>query len=190
MRLRLLMVQGLKCSQYCVKLNREVKNMTHDGIKRQSLNRFGAAFFALLAITEVLQYGTQIVLEKIKSSIPEHPAFLLVLSVAPLYFIALPVCIAILGKPRADIEPVRTKMPISRFLLAIVISFGVMFAGNLIGNLLSYIFALASGTEITNPLVDVITDSSPLLMFLTTVIIAPIGEELIFRRLIINHTRQ
>ena len=164
--------------------------MTQDNTKTQSFSRFGIAFFVLLAVNTILQYGTQFVLSAVNPAILDHPAFIFVLSDVPLYFIALPICLAILGKPENNSEITRSRLPVSRFLLAIVISFGVTSIGNLLGTLLSQIFALVSGSEISNPLIDVMTESSPLLMFLASVIIAPIGEELIFRYIIINRTRQ
>ena len=164
--------------------------MTHDSTKRQSLNRFGAAFFALLAITEVLQYGTQVILEKTNPAILEHPAFILVLSVVPVYFFALPVCVAILGKSGNNAPAEQKSLSFPRFLLATVISFGVSSIGNCIGNILTQLFSLVSGAPLTNPLIEIVTESNSALLFITTLIIAPIGEELIFRRLIVNHTRQ
>ena len=50
--------------------------------------------------------------------------------------------------------------------------------------------SLINGEAINNPVQDIIASSKLWIIFIATVIIAPIGEELVFRRLVIDRTRR
>ena len=164
--------------------------MTQDtGVKRGFM-RFGIAFFALLAINTGLQYGSQFIIEAINPAILDHPSTIWIMSTVPLYVFALPVCLAILGKRETGSEYEKSRLTLPLFLLATVICFGASSIGNLVGNFLIQLFSAITKTQFTNPLMEILPDSNPVYLFVTTVIIAPMGEEFIFRRLAIDSTRR
>ena len=74
--------------------------------------------------------------------------------------------------------------------LALLIALGLMFFGNLIGNALMMTVSALRGVEMVNPVQEAILEAHPLWTAVATVIVAPIGEEFIFRRLIIDRTRR
>lgn len=159
--------------------------------ERSHVNRIGLAFFILLLTITVLQYAAVFIAAIFFPSATESNLFSWFLSVVPLYCVGLPIVLIILGRNHDRSEAkVSEKLRFSRWMLALVISFGLMFVGNIVGNLLMFIVSVFSGTQATNPVIDAVLTSNPIIMALVTVVIAPLGEEFLFRRLIIDRTRR
>jgi len=105
--------------------------------------------------------------------------------VGPLYLVAIPVGVLIMRKLPAR-TPEDNKLGAKNFLVFLPICFCLMYGGNIIGTMLSTIL---SGGTAQNELVDYIMDDSPLKV-LVIVILAPLLEEFVCRKQIIDRTRQ
>lgn len=105
-----------------------------------------------------------------------------IVSFVPLYLIAMPVGLLLLRRVPAENLP-QTKLGGKRFLELLLMCFPLMYAGNIIGNILSM---LLSGGSAQNALLNYITGGDTLWTFLVVVIIAPILEEFIFRKQLID----
>lgn len=106
-------------------------------------------------------------------------------SFAPLYLVAIPVCLLIMRKLPAQ-TPQDNKLGGKNFLVFLPICFCLMYGGNLIGTMLSFIL---SGGTAQNTIVDYAMDTNPL-KILVMVILAPLLEEYVCRKQIIDRTRQ
>lgn len=157
--------------------------------KDKNMFRLGLAFFLLFVVDYALQYGVQFLLEKLNPELLFHPLYVWVMSTVPLYLAALPVCLAVLGKSTGE-EQKKRNLGFKNFIFAIIALFGVTSVGNFIGNILISAVSFISKREIADPLAEIVTDSNPFMYFLVVVIIAPIGEEFLFRRLVIDRTRK
>lgn len=155
---------------------------------RQIFSRIGLAFCLIAVIGTVLQ--------TLWFSIPLHfwgeshwmvrsPWGIWLGSAIPIYFIAVPAGLLILrGLPaqKPDDHPLKG----SHFLLLIPICFFFMYSGNLLGTLLS---TLLSGGMAVNPVVEMSMDNHPL-KIVVVVILAPLVEEYLCRKFLIDRTRQ
>lgn len=103
----------------------------------------------------------------------------------PMYLIGVPVGLLILKGIPGE-APQENKLGGGDFVVFLLISFFLMYAGNIIGNTLS---AILSGGQAENALLDFALDTNPL-KILVMVILAPLIEEYIFRKVIIDKTRQ
>lgn len=103
----------------------------------------------------------------------------------PQYLIALPLTLLILKQVPAE-APQQKELSGKAFFTLLPICFCVMYAGNLLGNLLS---ALLSGGTAENAILDYAMDNHPV-KILFMVILAPIFEELLCRKMIIDRTRR
>ena len=124
-----------------------------------------------------------------------------ILSLVPLYAVGLPLLWLVLR--RADKAPHNTlcvnayavtekKPPFTfgKWMLLLVIGLGCMYAGGLAGNIIMSILSDIVGYDYANGL-NSLLDNSPLWMtFLGTCIVAPLGEELMFRKLLIDRARR
>ena len=163
--------------------------MTDMKQKDTNLVRLGAAFFVLIVAVILGQLLGGVVVGILAPDALDNPLVMWGLSLGPLYLLGLPLCLLILRKD-APVTPPKTSMKVSGFLLALMVCFGVMFAGNMIGNGLSMLIGQLKGAPVTNPLQEILTSSDVWMTVLPTVIVAPFGEEFIFRRLIIDRTRR
>ena len=80
------------------------------------------------------------------------------------------------------------KLTIKKFIVYIAISLTLMWIGNLIGLTITEILGNLIQSEIANPIVETIDSSSIYTNLLLMVIMAPIFEEIIFRKLLIDRT--
>lgn len=103
---------------------------------------------------------------------------------APLYLIAIPAGLLLFRLIPAS-EPKTCKISAKSFLSFVPMIMFVSYAGNIIGNLLS---ALLSGGMADNALLDYALDNHPLKV-VVMVILAPLLEEYVFRKQLIDRTR-
>ena len=106
-----------------------------------------------------------------------------VVSFLPLYVICMPIGMLIMKKVPAD-AGTGAKLGAKNFFLFLLMCFPLMYGGNIIGTILSL---LLSGGTATNALTSLM-EGSLWLRLLVVVIVAPIMEELFFRKFLIDRT--
>ena len=124
-----------------------------------------------------------------------------VLSIVPLYTVGIGLMWLILKK--IPVSPHNTdhavnltatvEKPPFRFghwLILLVIAFGCMTAGGLLGNIIMAILSAALDYDYANALNEIIAVSPTWATLIGTCICAPLGEELLFRKLLIDRTRR
>ena len=105
------------------------------------------------------------------------------------YILPLPIFLYLMNKLEKQ-EIHSNKLTIKKFIVYIAISLTLMWIGNLIGLTITEILGNLIQSEIANPIVETIDSSSIYTNLLLMVIMAPIFEEIIFRKLLIDRTIQ
>lgn len=152
---------------------------------RKAFSRVGWALNTVLVATVVLSLVLDIVLGiLIERGIlsPQSTVLMWLQIILPLY-LAFLVGLLILRTVPAQ-APERNKMGVKEFLKFLPICFFLSYAGSYAGDLLS---AILSGGSAENTVADLAMDTSPLKV-LYMVILAPLVEEYIFRKQIIDRT--
>ena len=108
------------------------------------------------------------------------------LSAVCVYLISVPVMLLCAGKDKTAAPPERHKLTAGNFMILLLMCFGVMYAGNYIGTYLMMLVGGIRGEAISNPIQDILMNSSIWANVVVTAIIAPIVEELIFRKMFID----
>lgn len=105
------------------------------------------------------------------------------------YIIAFPIFYLLVRKSKKE-EVEKKKIGIKNFFIFLMEGFGLMYIGNVIGSVLSIAISFfASGKVAANPVVTATANSNNVFIkILFIVILAPIFEELIFRKTIIDRT--
>ncbi len=88
-------------------------------------------------------------------------------------------------KPKTEKNPIA----FSAFLKILLCCFGAGYVGNLIGNMMLTFWNAVTGNTVGDELETLLTGINPLQIFLSVVILAPILEELFFRKLLIDRLR-
>ena len=115
----------------------------------------------------------------------ENAWFLWAASFIPQYLVGVPLFLLILRKMPV-VEQSQTKLGGGKFWALLLMCFPVMFIGNLVGTFLS---GLLSGGTAQNGVEAMVSGGNPLILF-TVVILAPLVEELVFRKQLLDRCAQ
>lgn len=110
-----------------------------------------------------------------------------ILSAITNYILILPVFLYLMKK----IESTKisgAKIGIKKFLIYLCIALTLMWIGNIVGLIITTILGNTITNEIVNPIEELIQNSSIYINLIIISIIAPIFEELFFRKLLIDRT--
>ena len=165
------------------------KRLIEKNAMRHTFSRVGWAVFVLTLATGIVAY----LLEELFSLFSKsHLDFI---SKNYLYFNEIVVALAVLagflvlmGLPAS--APAKKKATAKEFFTYICICFAIGWIGNIIGTVMLTVWNAATGNEVVNQLSDILTMVGPWQMAICTGILAPILEELFFRKLIIDRTRR
>ena len=102
------------------------------------------------------------------------------------YLIAFPVMIIALAGTKKSFERKQKRLSLSEFFVMFVIGEALMYAGSLIGNILNQFIGDVTGVTPENNVSALISEMPLWLMLVAMVIIGPIVEELIFRKILID----
>lgn len=72
---------------------------------------------------------------------------------------------------------------------AFLVSISALYLGNIVGQALMYLVSTLQGKPMVNPVAETIEDLSLWAIFITMVVMAPVCEEILFRRIIIDRVR-
>lgn len=156
---------------------------------RQCFSRIGFAYFVLTALTTVLQVGATILLQVLAPDAIFDGWAVWVVSFVPMYAIAVPVCIALMQRIPHE-APEHNPLGAKRFFRFFLMCIGIMYLGNMIGMIIMQAVGMIKGQSVDNAVATLIQNSSVWINVLVTVLLAPIIEELLFRKLLIDRTRQ
>lgn len=152
---------------------------------KTTFRRVGLALFITAAVMVGLQFLAGLLQGTLRHFAPggivDSDWFIWAAAYIPIYIFGIPAGILLLRKLPAD-KAEKSSLGFGRFCVYLLICIFLMYAGNLIGTLLS---ALLSGGNAENGVVDIAFNSSPL-KILVSVILAPILEEFLFRKQIID----
>ena len=164
-------------------MDHELKSAT-----RSHFSRLGLMYF----IGSLIIYGVQVVISLIVSStkpdLLENINYTLLIMMLPTYCIAMPLTIFLICKfvPAKQIE--KKKMTVGQWIVAFIISMAGMYLSNIIGLILTQVIGIIKGTPVSNAMVDISTSTNLWLNLVIMVLLAPVFEEIIFRKLIVDST--
>ena len=154
---------------------------------RKHFSRLGLWYFTGTIIINVAQLLVVFLCRAFKPEWLNDVNFSIILSALPLYLIGAP-ALAALVRTVPGRKPEKHKMKAGHFILALLMCFAIMYICNIAGNVITSILGALKGGEVQNVLENTLTGANPPLVFLYTVICAPIVEEYLFRKLIVDRT--
>ncbi|MBQ7935052.1 MAG: CPBP family intramembrane metalloprotease [Clostridia bacterium] len=161
------------------------QNPYYKSSQRQNLARIGFGLLTYLLVTAFLQTALILTVSVISPAFYQSDAFQWILQIVPQYCVGFPIfCLFLFKMPKK--APAKQPLGKENWFTFLAVAFLLAFFGNLISIFLMAFFEALRGAEITNALNTYIEELPPLLTFVTIVVIAPILEELMFRKLIID----
>lgn len=113
-----------------------------------------------------------------------------IIAMLPMYLIGIPVLILLIKQLPPQNTGEKKKMKGKHFLCFFLITYAGMYLSNIFGNILAALIGAVKGSNVTNGILDIATTNNVFVNFVIMVICAPIIEELIFRKMLIDRTRQ
>lgn len=142
-----------------------------------------------LALYEIIAYVVIIIAVSV-FHIPTSGVWLYIINFIPMYAIAFP-CYLLLSKPLEKTTPEQNKMKPVHFLLAFPCCQCLAIIGNMIGVIVNLLLTLLIGTRTTSTfLTEGVFGENAILFMSIAVLIAPIIEEMLFRKILIDRIRK
>lgn len=150
-------------------------------ISKSHFSKLGLGCFAILGVASILQ----VLIVKLFPQWLELPWGVWICTFAPIYLAAVPVGMMIIYSVPA--RPIQCRsIKIGGYLVLFFIAVFMMYAGNLVGTILTMLLQAAFGISIANPIMNYATGNEVLPKLLFMVILAPVLEEYIFRKQLID----
>ena len=154
---------------------------------RKSFSGLGWRFLIGTLVIYAVQMIVMGIAGVVKPEWLEDTTISLILAVLPLYLIGMPVLIAVVKRMPGE-APVKKSITPGQFILALLMCYTLMYGGNLVGVLITTVVGVLKGSAVQNTIMTVATGSNMFVTFIYMVICAPILEEYIFRKLIVDRT--
>ena len=154
---------------------------------KKSFSSLGFRFLIGTLVIYAVQMGVMTIVGAVKPEWLQDTTISLILAVLPLYRVGMPVLIAVVKRMPGE-APAKKSITPGQFVLALIMCFALMYCGNLVGTLITTVVGVLKGSAVDNALMTYATGSNMIVTFLYMVICAPILEEYIFRKLIVDRT--
>lgn len=151
---------------------------------RRYFSRLGMSYF----IGAFIIYGIQLlVLAAVRALCPQWLSNMtgyLLLSIIPMYLIGQPAMAFIISRiPAQGIKHSRS-MTAGQLLTAFCIGYGILYISNFAGMMITFMIGNIKGSPVQNVLSEVVLKADPVVVFVFTVLCAPVAEEWLFRKLL------
>ncbi len=156
---------------------------------RKQFSRLGWMYVAGTVVIEAVGIGIMLVVGLIWPQWLIDTNMQLLLGTLPMYLIGIPILVLLVKTVPAQ-QPRQHRMRGGQFALAALMCFAAMYICNFAGLAITTIIGILKGSPVNNQLQDMIGPSNPVLVFVFTVICAPLIEEYVFRKLIVDRAIQ
>lgn len=154
---------------------------------RRFFSKIGFNYFTLGIIVLVLNLFIGLFISIINPNLLSNQTMMTFFSAIWTYLLPLPIFIYIMRKTEAKTLE-KHKMTVKTFVICISITMFLMWIGNIMGVIITSGIGSLIQHEVANPINDVINNSGLVANLIIITTIAPIFEELIFRKLLIDRT--
>ena len=152
---------------------------------KKHFSRLGLGVFMILLVNFAVQVLLVSVLEAVYPGWMENSWGMWLVNSMPLYLAAIPVGLLFMKKVPA--KPLEKKpMKLGNWIVAAIICIFAMNTGNILGTAITTLLQLIPGVGAENPVISFMTGSSVLPRVVFVVILAPVLEEFVFRKVLID----
>ncbi|MCR4867472.1 MAG: CPBP family intramembrane metalloprotease [Lachnospiraceae bacterium] len=152
---------------------------------KQTYSRFGASYLIGYVAYVALVFIVSLILHAISPQLFASGQARMIISFSILYILGYPfMYMMIKDIPVTEIP--KKRLGIGGFLASVCIAYTLMYLTNVTALIVNASIGKLTGRGGTNPIVNAIGNMSPVLQVLVVVILAPIFEELIFRKFLLD----
>lgn len=153
--------------------------------QKKIFSTIGMAYFLLAALSLGISYILSFVLQAAAPEVFYFSVVTWLLSLGPMYLAGMPACAKWMTRlPKMRL--IQSKISVGKWFSIFCICICVMYAGNIVGNVITTLLGSLTSLDMTFDLQELLLAENPAMVFLFSVILAPILEELVFRKLLID----
>lgn len=157
---------------------------------KKHFSRLGLMYFIGSLIIPGGQYLSILIARSINPALLENYNYAMLIQMLPMYAVTMPLTALLIHSVPAG-QPIQRKtMKVWQWILAFLMCYGATYASNIVGLSITQLIGAIKGEPVQNEIFDVIQNLNPLTSIIITAILAPIMEELLFRKLLIDRTIQ
>lgn len=152
-------------------------------ISKRDFSKLGfRMLFAAVAVYGV-QIASQLVVMGVNPDLIYDMNLMLAATMIPMYAVGFPVAFMIM-RTKDEVMIEKHRMKPYQFLMAFAMCYTLMMAGNIIGIVLTMGIGILKGEPVDNSLLDIVSNGNIWISAIYMVLLAPIFEEYLFRKLI------
>lgn len=156
-------------------------------MEKKYFSKLGLMYFLGTICVYAAQILVIMIVQAVAPQLMENYDMSVIVSMLPMYLIGYPIMIALIRRiPVDQAMPEKKKMTVGQWLVAFIMSYALVYIMGIISNITTTIIGILKQSEVQNTILDMTTGMSPALTFVVMVIAAPIMEEYIFRKLLID----
>ena len=154
---------------------------------RKHFSRLGLMYFLGVLIIYGMQALVSGVVQLLKPEWLADPNISLILGQGVMYVIGIPLLVLLVRRVPAE-EVEQHPMKAGHFVQAAFISYALMILSNVAGLVITFVIGAFKGSEVDNRMLEIVDSINLPLLFVFTVLCAPIIEEYTFRKLLVDRT--
>lgn len=156
---------------------------------RRIYTRVGIALAAQMLLGIGLQFAVQWVVSYLGYRIEAGSWGYYMVALLPQYLVAMPISYIIIMQIPAQPGIPKIKLTPKQLGIIALVCLALMYAGNLVGTVVTMIISALSGNQMVNLLQELVNKTDMWVGAVVMVLIAPVVEELFFRKLLIGRLR-
>jgi hypothetical protein len=154
---------------------------------KKVFSRLGWCYIAGTALVYLLQIILSYVIQAYKPEWLNNLSITLILSSIIVYACGMPL-IVLLTRSMDKTAIEHHKMKWWQFVLALIMCYALVYVSNLLGTIVTTAVGALKGSSVENNLMDYVTGGNMPVNFVLMVMIAPVVEEYVFRKVIVDRT--
>ncbi len=154
---------------------------------RKHFSKLGLMYLLGVLVIYVVQVAAAKIVELAVPQLLENYDSNFLSMMIPMYLIGYPIMILLIRLVPASKEPVeKKKMSIGKWICAFIMCYACLYLSNIVGTIITSIIGVLKQGTVNNVVLDITSNVSMPTMILVMVIGAPIAEEIIFRKLLVD----
>lgn len=153
---------------------------------KKYFSRIGLAFLGGTVEIGVVQWLVVMLFYKIRPEWMGTSTTSLVITMLAMYLLAMPLMMFTISRIKIEVPVIPHKMSFGKWVLAAIMCYGITYAGNLAGTFLTLLIGMLKGSPVENIANSVIMENPHWSTFAIMVVCAPVFEELIFRKMLVD----
>lgn len=156
----------------------------YKNVYKKAYSRLGFRLLACTIVIEAVQIAIALFMGASRLGVGNNINIRLAALMIPTYALAYPCAFLIMGDSEDKCRIEKHRMTAAHFFVAFLMSYALMFAGNLVGIGVTSGIGFLKGEPVTNDLSELINSTNIWLTSIYTVLLAPVFEELLFRKML------